>query len=317
MNAEHERLIMDYLGGRATEEDLRQLEQLVVGDEAFGRHLLLEASMESHLRQTLGAGALRPSLAISLPRRPQWLAIAACTVLAVIGWAVAGLYLHRSHEQSKRLVQMDQRSMEAVMRADAAEAALELALSGQPEPEVHPTVEVVDLRGWVLALPRSEQEKPITIAMGNAVPENRDLWTCPWGSVSTRYDDGTRVSLDRSTVARFNDLEAGREIRLRNGTLSVMRWPAKPGRLPLVILADSGVVTMKNGQAVVVVQKDGLLVEVAEGTVDVNAGSGTEAVTVSSGHYAVVQPNTETQVHRGRLAWQLGPVSSNGKARIE
>jgi hypothetical protein len=59
-------LIGVYLDGRATEEQVRQLDQLVREDSLAGRELVLAAAMEAGLRQVLGgASAQGPAIAES------------------------------------------------------------------------------------------------------------------------------------------------------------------------------------------------------------------------------------------------------------
>jgi ferric-dicitrate binding protein FerR (iron transport regulator) len=310
---EHEKLIGDYLDGRAGEADVRKLESLVVEDARVRRELLLTAALETQLRQSLcklEAGVVR-----SGPRGRRWrrvLAYAALVALAIGGWAAAAGLAHSARRDRQQLAELKSR-VEALQAAAAAAAA-----EHPPEtPQVDATSapEIIDTRGLVLLLPE-DKEPGVQVFSGRSVGEGQGLWTCPWGGADVRYADGTSIALDRSTTALFAQVEKTKRVTLKSGTLSLMRWPEKSGRDAFTIETPWASVAMTNGQVVVAVMKDRLLLEVAMGEVEVRPGADGRTIKVPYGHYAVVKPRGQIDVTAGRLRWQLEPAGETSKGTM-
>jgi len=151
---------------------------------------------------------------------------------------------------------------------------------------------------------------------GTGVAEGQGLWTCPWGGADVRYADGTSVSLDRSTTARFAEVDKGKRVMVKSGVVSLMRWPAKPRSESFSVETPLGSVALENGQVVVVVSKDRLLVEVGMGQAEVRTGPEARPVTVTDHHYAVVQSDGQVEVATGRLAPRLEPLAEGAAKKV-
>ncbi|MBN2584970.1 MAG: FecR domain-containing protein [Planctomycetes bacterium] len=320
MIAEHERLIADYLAGRASEDDLRQVDELVLRDDAFRRSLLLEASMDVHLRQTLSGAAL--GLPATEPATRQWpnqLALAAALALAVIGWAMAA-YLHRQNSTDRRHI-ANLESQVAQLQAAADRAGSDDGKEGTQTSvaaEHGQSPEIIDTRGLVLLLPEQQGEDAMSVSMGSAIPEGRALWTCPWGGADTRFSDGARVSLSRSTTAVFTERDGKRRIILRGGVLSVERHGDSPAQEPTVVETAGAVISMERGLATIVIDEGRTIVEIGSGKASVTRAADGTAIDVLPGQYVVVAENEEFRAVKGRLQMTptvLKPQPDEPKAR--
>jgi len=288
MKGEHEKLIVDYLDGRASDEEIGRLDELARTDEGFRRSLLLESTMDTQLRQTLGGTALEavPVGGASVGRR-RWsrLVVAALLAVAAVGWAMA-VYLHRQSRTDRGRVadlQTEVEELTATVQArdDEEEPAEDSTRAAEAEPA---SPEIIDTRGLVLLLPEGAGEKARSMPAGSAVPEGRTLWTCPWGGAGTRYADGTKVSLRRSTTAAFDHSGGARHIRLRGGVLSVERYPREPNGQPAIVVAPGAEIALRRGLVTVVATKERTVVEVGSGSAEVRRASDGQTITLRAGY---------------------------------
>lgn len=284
MNSDYERLVRKYLAGEASEAEVLELSTQVVQEPMARRELLFSAGLETELGRIMSS-EMSGGLPAARSRRTTLLCYAALTALAVAGWAVAGGLSYQGRQDGQRI------------------AALTGRLASVQAAPVNKELEIIDTRGWVQLLAANDQEKCVTVGTGSIIPAGRAVWTCPWGGVGTRDADGTLISLDRSTVASFSDSGSAREIRLREGIVSVMRRKSQEERRPAIITTKEATVTMGDGQVTVVAEKGRTLVETASGQVTVRRTADGRTVTVSAGHYAIVGASGEVTELAGRLAW--------------
>ena len=266
MNADYEKLIADYLAGRSPPEDVGRLEALIRADESFRRRLLEEASMDVHLRQTLGGIALGPRVPLGDRRwRLGWLAAAAAMLaVAVAGWAMALNWRQQAHDSQIDIARLQVHVVELQNEAQALVELHAAELAMRPETPAADTVspQVIDTRGLVLLLPREQGQRAKSASTGSAIPAGQAVWTCPWGGVGTRYADGTSVSLSRSTTAAFSEDSGAHQIKLHSGTVSLERFPEVADEQAAVIETRQAIITLARGLVTVVAGKTETLVEV-------------------------------------------------------
>jgi hypothetical protein len=163
---------------------------------------------------------------------------------------------------------------------------------------------VFDTRGLVMALPDGDR-KEVRLTAGSAVPAGRTLWTCPWGSSSVRYADGTSVTLDRSTMAVFSEAADSKRVSLKDGILFVTRRPSPGVREQIFVDAPQASIAIDQGEVALVANGDQTIVEVAVGKAQVKGATDNKTITLSAGEYALVRPGKGLLAVHGRLQWKL------------
>ena len=147
----------------------------------------------------------------------------------------------------------------------------------------------------------------IIIGVGTVIPAGRKMWTCPWGGAGTRFPDGTVVSLDRSTVAAFEEANDLRQIDLKSGIVSVTHRPAPSGTGRMVLKSDEGTVTFDRAEVTMAVQGGQTIVEVADGEVEFRRALDGKTVRLTRRQYAVIESEKEIAVVSGFLQWRVEP----------
>lgn len=157
----HDRLIDDYLQGRSSGPEIREIDALVRADERFRAALAVAAHDEALLEQLFGGRVAFAGGRPTAGRVRRGLLVAAAGLAAVA--ATAG-WLWLSN-------------------ADAA------------------ACRVVETRGSVLLLARIPGEHATPVEAGDVIVSEQRIWTCPWGAVALRLADGTRLQIDRGSEA--------------------------------------------------------------------------------------------------------------------
>lgn len=261
----HERLIDDYLQGRSTAAEIREIDALARTDERFRAALAAAAHDEADLEHLFAGPATRMKAmpAAVLPRRSLAAAVAGLTaVAAAVGWLL-------------------------ILGVDADGAACR----------------VVETRGAVLLLAREPGERATPVNAGDVIAAERRIWTCPWGAVALRLADGSRLQIDRASEAML-ECGLRPQIELFRGTAFVTRDRRAAGSAVLktarasievghglaavVVDEDHTVIEVAEGEAFLTAA-GGRTTRIAEGQVAVleKDGSG------------------DVQVRKGRLEWQL------------
>lgn len=276
MDARRERLIDDYLQGRATPAEIREIDALVRSDERFRSSLALAADDETAL-EWLGGHRGPVGGGMTVGRGVHGgLLVAAAGLLAA---AAAGGWLW---------------------------------LAGRsPRPA---GCQVVETRGSVLLLARGPGAESTPLAAGDTIPAEGRVWTGPWAAVAVRLADGTRLQIDRASEATLKRGDRPR-VELLRGSAFVTRDRGVGGHATLttpqasievghglaavIVDADRTIVEVAAGETTLT-QPDGGTTRMAAGQVAV----------VERGDGGAVR------VRQGRLEWQLpddaagaGPVA--------
>ena len=302
MNNDFEDLVDRYLDGSASSQEVQRLDQAVQQDPAARKALLMSAAMQSQLGWLLAKPAAEvPASPPSGGRgaRRRRLFAAAAVAAAAAGWLAAILL---AGQYWAKCGQCD-----AVLRQLAARDT-PVAAAAQPEarPQVIPANRVVQIRGLVLAFPKSG-EKGVSVSAGSPIPMETPLWTCPWGGAAMRFADGTWMNLDRSTEVQISQADAVRKAAVKRGILFVTTHQAA-GEGKVVVTTANAAVTRVDGQAAVAVDGDRTIVEVAMGHARVSDRPGGPAVPVHANQYAIVGAGGKPQVAQGGLTWRLAPA---------
>jgi ferric-dicitrate binding protein FerR (iron transport regulator) len=122
-----------------------------------------------------------------------------------------------------------------------------------------------------------------------------------------RFADGASMDLERSTDVAISQSETIRHATIKTGILKVKNQAGSPEGA-IVIATAHATVKVLDAQAVVAVEGDCTIVEVAMGHVQVTRTSDGRMLDVGANHYVIVRPTAEAKVLDGRLAWRLEPV---------
>lgn len=261
----HERLIDDYLQGRSTAAETREIDLLVRNDERFRAALATAAHDESALERLFGG---RSAIGIGMPttgRSRRGVAAAMAGIAAVA--ATAGWLL--------------------LTGVDARGGACR----------------VVETRGSVLLLSRVPGEPATPVEAGDAIATERRIWTCPWGAVALRLADGSRLQLDRDSEAMLACGLRPR-VELIKGTAFVTRGDAAAGTAVLKTAQASievghglAAVVVDDDRTIVEVAEGETFLTTAEGKTT-RVAEGQVAVLEKGGA-------GDVEVRMGRLQWQL------------
>lgn len=262
----HERLIDDYLQGRATDAEVREIDALVRTDERFRAALAAAAHDEAALVEVCGGRAARRRGRPTVDRPWNRLA-AACAGLAAVAASTAGwLWL-------------------SGLNANAA------------------ACRVVETRGSVLLLAREAGAPATPVAAGDVIVNDRRIWTCPWAAVALRLGDGTRLQIDRASEAALT-CERRPQVDLFKGTVFVTRAHGATGSA--VLKTGQATIEVGHGLAAVVVDGDRTVVEVAEGETRLTTVDGTTTQVAEGQVAILEKDGVGgVQVRQGRLEWQL------------
>lgn len=155
------RLIEDYLQGRATAAEIREIDALVRDDDRFRSTLAMAAHDEAALEHLCGR------------RVPVVQAVTE-------GRGLCGGLL-------------------AVVAAGVAVAVGWLWLAGRTQPPIG--CQVVETRGSVLLLARDPGHEATPLGAGDVIDTDRRISTGPWAAVALRLANGTRLQIDRASEA--------------------------------------------------------------------------------------------------------------------
>ena len=323
-DTELQELIADYLGGDASDADVRRLDELIRTDPRARRELLLAGAMDARLRQVLagtapGAAAEQPPAGRGRKAMRSWpwrwaavLRYAAMLLVALGGWGATVLLAERGWHTRQQLDETNHKLADLQLAMVGTGQSAYVVRAGEPE--------IVNTRGTVLFLPEDEGNgKSVRVWAGTAIPQGRTVWTCPWGGMGTKYPDGTFVSLDRSTVASFREANHVRQVTLKSGMLSVTHRPAGPEVARMVLDVPQGSVTFDSADVSLAVLGERTIVEAAGGSdVEFRRASDGKTVKIGVGQYAVIEPANELTAVKGALAWKVEPMARNaGKAPVE
>lgn len=158
-----ERLIEDYLQGRATAAEIRAIDALVRADERFPATLAAAAHDEAALEQLCGRRVpIAKGASAGRGMRGRLLATAAAGVVVAV--TVAWLWL-----------------------------------AGRTQPPIG--CQIVETRGSVLLLARDPGEEATPLVAGDAIDSDGRIRTGPWAAVALRLANGTRLQIDRASEA--------------------------------------------------------------------------------------------------------------------
>ncbi len=304
MTPEMQELIDRYVGGLASDQEIRRVDDLIQQDPVARRAVFGAAAMEVNLRQLLakadGNSAGEHSAGGGRIARigwQRWLKYAAVFAIAIAGWGaalvVSGRYRVKCKEYETAIKRVDEL---------ARLASPPLVAGGRAD-------RVVQTRGLVLALDRGASSETPVLA-GSPVPVGRSLWTCPWGAAALRLADGVTVDLERNSEAELSPsrVEGEHEIALAKGILFVTRLDSpSPGHV--IVRTSNGAVVVNQAQVAVAVDKGQTTVEVADGQADVRTSDG-RVLRVAAGYYIIIGGGREPQLVKGRLSWKLSPLGA-------
>jgi ferric-dicitrate binding protein FerR (iron transport regulator) len=308
MNMSPQGLIDRYLDGTASDEEIRQLDDLVRRDDSARQALFLAANMEVHLRRLLtDVDAALPRTVPATNREHSWswkavLKYAAVLLLTVGGWGGTVFFASRYFALSAQHPAAPQ---------VASQAHDKPSDPGGQDMQVTPVAadRVIETRGLVLSLPEGKGEA-LPVSVGGKIPAGRSLWTCPWGGAAMRLADGSSMQLDRSTVVTFSESPGKRRMTIKRGVFFLTRQDALTEAGIEVVTAHASI-DVVDAQVAVAVDDHRTLVEVAEGQVQVAPKPDGASVVVPAGHYLIVGPSKKPRVVAGRLAWRLEPMKPN------
>jgi len=156
-----ERLIEDYLQGRATASAIREIDALVRDDDRFRSALAMAAHDAAALEHFCGRRVpIAKGVTEGRGIRGGLLAAVAAGIAVAVGW---------------------------------------LWLAGRTKPPIG--CQVVETRGSVLLLARGPGEEASPLLAGDVIDTDRRIWTGPWAAVALRLANGTRLQIDRASEA--------------------------------------------------------------------------------------------------------------------
>ncbi len=265
----HERLIDDYLQGRSTDAEIREIDSLVQRDPRFREAIATAAHDEATLEHLFGR---RPAIDGGRPaavrsHRGRLAAVAGlAAVAASVGWLV-------------------------VSGVDASGAACR----------------VVETRGLVLLLPRVAGEKATAVEAGATIAADRRIWTCPWGAAALRLADGTRLQIDRGSEAMLA-CGRRPQVELIRGTAFVTRDRGAEGGAVLTT-AQASIEVEDGVVAVVVDRDRTIVEVAEGETRLTGAGGKTARITTGQVAVLKREGNGDINVREGRLEWNLPEAS--------
>ncbi|MBI5724547.1 MAG: FecR domain-containing protein [Planctomycetes bacterium] len=351
MNEDLQKLVDDFLDGNADGQAVARLDGLIRKDPSVRLRLLRSAAMEDGMKQLVGTckTCSLPERRRTLSgwfggTLIRWVA-AAAVVAAIGGWGAA-LFIWQDGKMAENSLQVSQTEVSRLnekliasyaevshlygnMLASQAEASVlkkeliacksavtqletQLAsLPAQPGDSGQPRVMVLQSRGLTMLLPTDKSEKPTELHRNSNVVYNRTLWTCPWGGLDMAYQDGTSVSLDRSSEATLSQADDGRQVRVHKGIIYLTRHPTSSDKYkgPILIETPHGKVELTDAQITLAVSADKTTVEMATGQAEIIGPDG-QKTTIKAGQYAIVQPNADVRPVNGRLEWRLEPMKN-------
>lgn len=267
----YDRLIDDYLQGRSTAAEIREIDELVQTDERFRAALaaaaLDEAALEQLFEERSAIGGGGPTTV--RPRRGLAAAIAG---IAAVAAAASWLLL---------------------TGVDASGAACR----------------VVETRGAVLLLPRAPGERATPVDAGDEIAAERRIWTCPWGAVALRLADGSRLQIDRGSEAML-ECGRRPQIELLRGTAFVTREHRDAGGTVLKTAQASIAVGHGLAAVIVEKDRTVIEVAEGETVLTVPGGTSTR-ITGGQVAIFERDGGGDVQVRKGRLQWQLPDAPAN------
>jgi ferric-dicitrate binding protein FerR (iron transport regulator) len=317
MTAEaRERLLMRYLRGEATAEEVEQVDELARRDAAFARDLASHAALDACLRETL---AVDRQVRRLRPRRPlaaslAWTAAAAACVAALGYLALREEPKPAPQSQQQRPPQQPARVAVQPKPAvetppvPAPEAPLPPELpKPEPEPESEPEPEP---RPEPEPQPESEPPpppaqpapppapKPTERTVAFAVVE-RAQGSEPvaegfslQGPARIRFPDGSTVdAAPNARIARVvahGPKGAGKRVELERGDLS-MEIVRQPYRHPLIVATPHAEITVLGTTLRVQATKEATRVDVERGRARVTRTSDARSVELRAGMLATAQ----------------------------
>lgn len=312
--SELRKLIDSHLAGAAGQQDIERLDALLRENPDALCELLDAAAMEVGLRRVLArvqAFDHASDKTHAQPRQPVWRAaaaawkVAAVLIIGLAGWGVTARYAQRYGEATAALSDANRQlaDLRAIQRQNPLAAIGVIA----KEPEI------VSTRGWVRLLPANEDfSQSVVVGVGTRIPVDRKMWTCPWGGASARFPDGTAVSLDRSTLATFKEVNGLRQIDIKKGIVSVTQRPATSTGGRMVVTSDQGTVTFETAEVTMAVMGEQTLVEVAGGKATYTRVSDGRTIELGANQYAVIGSGKEFAAVTGSLQWRIGPEGTPG-----
>lgn len=266
----HDRLIDDYLQGRSTNAEIREVDSLVRADQQFRAALAAAAHDEAALERLFGS---RPATKGRQPtaRRPHHGPLAAAAGLAAMAAAVGWLL---------------------VSGVDANGGGCR----------------VLETRGSVLLLPRAPGEKATPVAAGDVIAAERRIWTCPWGAAALRLTDGTRLQIDRGSEATLA-CGRRPQVELIRGTAFVTREHAAD-RGVVLTTAQASIEVGNGLAAVVVDHDRTIVEVAEGETRLTAAGGEATQITAGQVAVLKQGGDGGIEVRKGRLEWQLPDAST-------
>jgi ferric-dicitrate binding protein FerR (iron transport regulator) len=304
MNQDHQELIDRYLNGSASDDDIRQLDELAKANPAVCDALVDSAAVDVQLRR-LVAGRAPASIVLdsttagarSGPSR-RVAAYAALLLMSLAGWLYVAYLRQQVRELQARPPVVEPKPVEAaVAKAPKTDQPTPKAVDGQ----------VVDIRGLVYALPNGPGE-PVTLTAGANVPEGRALWTCPWGAASFRFPGQVSMQMERSTTVALTEADGMQQMNLREGTLFITKEKSPAAAQALLVSTAHASVKISSAQVAVATDAQSTVIEVAVGSVEVRVPGAADSLTVPVGHYLIVGSAISPRIEPGRLIWRLEPA---------
>ena len=292
-------LIAKYLAGDASEDEIRRLNQVLLGNSQAAEALLSEAQLDVQLREILSNSALGVAVAKETTstgpavKRPvaRWMA-AALFVAAISGWIVAA-YTTRDLDRARANVNTLESRVAELENASTESQVAQDQLDG---PTIH------SMRGWLMtSIQRSNTSNATQmLQVGTTAPLDQKLWTCPWGATEFRYNGGVSISVERNTAFEFNEANGGRQLTLAQGIVHVNNL-SKTDRLLTEIKCALATVRLRAGQVAVQVDEQQTSVEAAVHRIKVFVDHEDRTYTIERGQYLIITPGERTKVVDGML----------------
>jgi uncharacterized cupin superfamily protein len=266
-----ERLIEDYLQGRATAAEIRAIDALVRDDDRFRSTLAMAAHDEAALEQLCGR---RVPIAKG----------------ATEGRGIRGGLL-------------------AAVAAGVAVAVTVawLWLAGRTQPPI--SCQVVETRGNVLLLARGPGEEATPLAAGDVIETDRRIRTGPWAAVALRLANGTRLQIDRASEAAVA-CGGQTRVELIKGTAFVTCDRNAAGSAVLTTPQASIELTRGVASVVVDDDRTVVEVAAGETTLTVLGGE-TTRIAAGQVAVVEKDDGGVVRVRHGRLTWQLPDAAAD------